>query len=108
MLLAAALATAAVIALAALGTPGWRTEAPPMGGSEHQLDGLVQGLFRDHLLAFEMLGVLLTAAMVGALVVARPMNAAPDETRYSRPTREQVQESLAQSDVRTRMQEAEA
>lgn len=45
--------------------------------------GLVDALFSDHVLALEVLGILLTAALIGAMVIARPLNTVDDATNYS-------------------------
>ncbi|HEX2066210.1 MAG TPA: NADH-quinone oxidoreductase subunit J [Candidatus Thermoplasmatota archaeon] len=69
--LAAALALLlfAVLALAIHGTPAWReTAATPAG-----VEAIADALFGPLVIPFEVLGVLLTAVMVGALVIARPL-----------------------------------
>lgn len=43
---------------------------------------LVAAIFDKHVLAFEVLGILLTAAMIGAMVVARPLGTVEDRTNY--------------------------
>ena len=50
--------------------------------------------FGPDVIAFEVLGVLLTAAMIGALVIARPMDAQDDASRYTHPTKEQMEQAL--------------
>lgn len=62
---------------------------------------LVDTMFKPQVLALEVLGILLTAAMIGALVIARPLEAAADESHYSHPTAAQVAESDRASDPAT-------
>ena len=59
---------------------------------------MVDTLFGPQVVAFEVLGILLTAAMIGALVIARPIDAAEDESHYTHPTPAQVAESDKASD----------
>jgi hypothetical protein len=59
----------------------------------NDLTGVTDSLFGYDVIAFEVLGILLTAAMIGALVIARPLEAQTDESRYSHPTPEQRAES---------------
>ncbi|HET6398550.1 MAG TPA: NADH-quinone oxidoreductase subunit J [Candidatus Thermoplasmatota archaeon] len=103
----AALALFGLMAMAVRDAEGWATspDTSALGESPQQLDALVSLLFGDHVLAFEVLGVLLTAAMIGALVVARPLHVKPDEDNYAKPTPEQLRESVEQSDVRSRLPE---
>jgi hypothetical protein len=79
----------AVMALLVRGVAPWRA-GPDGTGPANDLQSVVDTLFGDDVIAFEVLGVLLTAAMIGALVIARPMEAQTDESRYSHPTAEQV------------------
>jgi len=71
-----------VMALAFTGTEPWQ-EA---GDGQESMDALVEGLFTDHVITLEVLGVLLTAAMIGALVIARPLGAPDDSTHYGHPS----------------------
>ena len=64
----------------------------------NDLTGLTDSLFGPNVIAFEVLGVLLTAAMIGALVIARPLDAPTDESRYSHPTDAQKAQADAVSD----------
>jgi NADH:ubiquinone oxidoreductase subunit 6 (subunit J) len=84
------------------GTPA---DDSSLGESGPQLDSLVTSMFDTHVLAFEVLGILLTAAMIGALVVARPLSGRHDAENYVQPTDAQVAESMRQSDVRTHFPE---
>ncbi|MCA1818536.1 MAG: NADH-quinone oxidoreductase subunit J, partial [Halobacteriales archaeon] len=63
------------------------------------LAGLVLGLLLALAIPLEVLGILLTAVMIGALVLARPMQAPPDAERYAQVTRDQLRESQMASDV---------
>lgn len=69
--------------LAATSVEQWQDD--PIGGAE-DFDALAQDLFTDHVVALEALGILLTAAMIGALVIARPLVAGEDRDVY-KPTR---------------------
>ncbi|MGB1587170.1 MAG: NADH-quinone oxidoreductase subunit J [Thermoplasmatota archaeon] len=60
----------AIIALSVAGTDAWQTAGE---GKAEDMDTLVVALFTDHVIALEVLGVLLTAAMIGALTIARPI-----------------------------------
>lgn len=87
----------AVMALLVRGTAPWQSGASD-STSANNLDSLVGSLFGDDVIAFEVLGILLTAAMIGALVIARPTEAQADEDRYSHPTPEQVAQTDLVSD----------
>jgi len=65
----------------------------------NELEKVVGALFDAQVVPFEILGVLLTAVMVGALVLARPMQAPADSERYPTVSRKQVLESQRVSDV---------
>jgi hypothetical protein len=65
----------------------------------NDLDNVVTALFGPIVLPFLILGVLLTAVMVGALVLARPLRAKPDEENYPEIPREAVLESQKVSEV---------
>lgn len=45
-------------------------------------DALADGIFTTHIIALEALGVLLTAAMIGAMIIARPLEGRPDTENY--------------------------
>ena len=71
--------TAAVVAVQ-VGFVGGQLNALPDGSeSANALEPMVDALFADQLLPFEVLGVLLTAVMFGALVIARPIQSKPGE-----------------------------
>lgn len=72
----------AVMAIAIQGTAPWAAEGAGLVAGAGQLEPITRGLFHEHVFALEVLGVLLTAAMIGALVIARPLGAAPDEDAY--------------------------
>jgi hypothetical protein len=65
----------------------------------NDLTAVTDSLFGPNVIAFEVLGILLTAAMIGALVIARPLDAPTDESRYSHPTAEQKAQADQVSDV---------
>jgi len=52
------------------------------GGDANDMDALVTALFDEHVIALEVLGILLTAAMIGALVIARPLGVPEDSSNY--------------------------
>lgn len=79
---AVAVAVFAVLAMTATGIDAW--QQPGADGVE-DMEALVVALFTDHVIALEVLGVLLTAAMIGALVIARPLGVPLDETHYGVP-----------------------
>lgn len=56
----------AVIAFAVAETVPWYR---PVGGGERS-DGIAEALFDRYVVAFEVLGVLLTAALLGAMYIA--------------------------------------
>ncbi len=51
-------------------------------GSAEDFTTLTDALFSDHVLALEVLGILLTAAMIGAMIIARPMGSVDDSVNY--------------------------
>jgi NADH:ubiquinone oxidoreductase subunit 6 (subunit J) len=64
----------------------------------NDLTRVVDALFGPQVIPFEVLGVLLTAAMIGALVIARPLGAAPDKSHYADVQPAQLAESQSASD----------
>ncbi len=70
---------AAVLSLGLLAVLAWQVLRTPLPGSHQPLDArpadLGALLLQDHLLAFEALSVLLLAAMVGAILLARRRDA---------------------------------
>ncbi len=98
--LGAAIVAAAIFAAMALSirdTAPWQADGADGGAGD--LDALVTGLFDTHVIALEVLGILLTAAMIGALVIARPLGQAPDADHYPHPSREEVSAAQHTSDV---------
>lgn len=87
----------AVMALLVRGVAPWQG-SPDGTGPANDTQALVDTLFGPDVIGFEVLGILLTAAMIGALVIARPMEALADEERYSHPTPEQVAQTDRVSD----------
>ena len=69
-----------VLSLAFIATPG--LDGEPIGGAE-DFDRLADGIFTTHVLALEALGILLTAALIGAMVIARPLGSRPDSIHYA-------------------------
>ena len=59
----------AVLALAIRATPAWTQEA----GTPNDVGSIADALFGPLVIPFEVLGILLTAVMIGALVTARPL-----------------------------------
>jgi hypothetical protein len=99
---AISLAVLFVMVAAIRDTTPWREEG---AGIPDELDGVVDGLFDPHVIAFEVLGILLTAAMIGALVIARPLGQAPDESHYSMPSAKELEASQRQSEPATHTRE---
>ena len=94
-----AIAIFAVMYASIRDTAPWQEAGAESGAGG--LDELTIGLFDTHVIALEILGVLLTAAMIGALVIARPLGAAPDDANYAHPTPEEVEATAHVSDVAT-------
>lgn len=84
-----------------MATQPWAGAAPTEASqaAANDLTALVDAMFGSQVVALEALGVLLTAVMIGALVIARPMGAIPDEAHYQNVTKEQVAESQRVSEV---------
>jgi hypothetical protein len=92
----------AVMALIVADTAPWQGDNgnETASAQANDVQAVVDSLFGPNVIGFEILGVLLTAIMIGALVIARPLDAPSDEERYSHPTREQVAESDHVSNVK--------
>jgi NADH-quinone oxidoreductase subunit J len=77
----------AVVFAGMLGLVFWRTsrtEAPPLSADLVSLRNLATELFTQYLLPFEIVGLLLLVAVIGATVVARrPPEAEPAEGRFA-------------------------
>ncbi len=89
-----------VLLALAMGTAAW--QASPTDANQtaaNNLDTLVTQLFAGQVVALEVLGVLLTAVMIGALVIARPLTGVSDKERYAAISRREVLESQHASDV---------
>jgi len=96
---AVALLLFALMAFTIVGTEPWAGEGTQDNVTKaNDQATMVDTLFGPQVVAFEVLGVLLTAAMIGALVIARPIDAEADESHYSHPTPAQVAESDHASD----------
>lgn len=80
-------------------TDPWQSGAAGNATTDaNDLANVTGSLFGPNVIAFEVLGILLTAAMIGALVIARPLDAPSDESRYSHPTDAQKAQADAVSD----------
>jgi hypothetical protein len=64
-----------VLALAIRATPAW-VQQP---GTPNDVGTMTDALFGPFVIPFEVLGILLTAVMIGALVTARPLTVHGDE-----------------------------
>ena len=96
---AVALVLFALMGLAITNTDPWSGEGTQGNvTAANDQATVVDTLFGPQVVAFEVLGILLTAAMIGALVIARPIDAVEDESHYSHPTEAQVTESDNASD----------
>lgn len=91
-----------VMALVVAGTGPWQGDSGNETSMEAANDtqAVVDSLFGPNVIGFEVLGILLTAIMIGALVIARPLDAQSDADRYSHPTAAQVAESDHISNVK--------
>jgi hypothetical protein len=89
-------AIAAVMVTAFLTTPSWMAE--PAGDAE-DFETLAEALFTTEVMAFLALGVLLTAAMIGAMIIARPLGAEDDASHYHRRDRHEVDDEAHVADV---------
>lgn len=74
-----ALVIFAAMVLSIAGTDAWAQEGA-QGGEDFTT--LVEGLFDTHVIALEVLGIVLTAAMIGAMVIARPLGVPEDSIHY--------------------------
>lgn len=96
---AVALVLFALMGLAITNTEAWAGEGTQENVTKaNDQAAVVDTLFGPQVVAFEVLGILLTAAMIGALVIARPVDAVEDDSHYTRPTPAQVTESDNASD----------
>ena len=91
-----------VMAFIVAGTEPWQQDTgnETASAQANDVQGVVDSLFGPNVIGFEILGILLTAIMIGALVIARPLDAQSDSERYSHPTAEQVAESDHVSNVK--------
>lgn len=96
------LALFATMALIVRGTGPWQgdTSTEADSAKANDVQAVVDSLFGPNVIGFEVLGILLTAIMIGALVIARPLDAQSDSERYSHPTKAQVAESDHISNVK--------
>ncbi len=84
------------LAAAVLAAEPWGLD--PVGGAE-DIDAIATDLFREHVVAFEVLGILLTAAMIGSLVIARPLVAGMDRDVYPTADKAGLAKSQASSEL---------
>ncbi len=97
----AALLLFVTMALTIRATEAWAGEGSTDAQARaNDLDNLVRILFDGQVIGFEVLGVLLTAAMIGAMVIARPMEAIADEDRYAHVTDQELAAAQTISDVK--------
>ena len=97
---AVAIVLFALMGLTISNTDPWTTEGTDANvTAANDRPAVVDSLFDTQVIAFEVLGILLTAAMIGALVIARPLDAEEDASNYTVPTTQQVAESDKASDV---------
>ena len=111
LLLGAVVAVAifAVMGLTVSKTQPWHDTGDAAAQQQaNDVGGITGALFGPFVVPFEVLGVLLTAAMIGALVIARPMEALQDSERYSHPTAAQVEETDRASDPKRAVMTAAA
>lgn len=93
----------AIAALAAIGVLGLMLYAyndASLGTgaeSEESMEGIANGIFDTHVIAFEALGILLTAVMIGAMIIAKPLGGRLDSENY--PRTEDLTASQEVSDV---------
>lgn len=67
------------------------------------MEQLANGIFDTHVIGFEALGILLTAVMIGAMIIAKPLGGRMDAENY--PTTKDLSESQLVSDVDRNMEE---
>lgn len=95
---------AALVALVAFGTIAFAVSlaSPWQDVREDYVEdvgAIADDLFTDHVVALEVLGVLLTAAMIGALVIARPLTGVLDRSHYPKPSEADFERTQAVSNV---------
>lgn len=86
----------------------WAVDSGDGIAAANDIQAVVDSLFGPNVIGFEVLGILLTAIMIGALVIARPLDAQSDSERYSHPTAEQVAQSDHISNVKESLARTEA
>jgi hypothetical protein len=86
----------AVLALAIKVTPAW-VQQP---GTPNDVGAMTDSLFDAQVIPFEVLGILLTAVMIGALVTARPLTVhGNEETSLVHPNLSQEPAPAAPADA---------
>lgn len=96
-----ALALGGTLVAVVMDAPAWESHRAETTGaitSADDLDGLVTALFKDHVFTLEVLGVLLTAAMIGALVIARPLDGIEDRRHYDTHSEAELATSMSLSE----------
>jgi len=89
-----AVAILAVLLNIASATAAWTASPTDANQTKaNDLDTIVTLLFGHQVVALEVLGVLLTAVMIGSLVIARPLTGPSDKERYAHTTRAEIAES---------------
>ena len=90
----------APLLLGAIGkTAGLDGKVEGLGDSDAQLDALVAAMFGPQVIALEVLGILLTAAMIGALVIARPVGQRSDTEHYPKVSAEELSRTQQTADA---------
>lgn len=99
-----------VMGLIVAGTEPWQgdTSNETAMATANDTQGIVDSLLGPNVIGFEVLGILLTAIMIGALVIARPLDAMADAERYSQPTAEQKAKSDHVSNVKESLERTAA
>lgn len=87
-----ALVILATMVLAVQSPPSWQAEGV---GDAEDFATLADGIFSKHVLALEVLGILLTAVMIGAMTIARPLGLPTDrEMHYATRIDDELMEEL--------------
>lgn len=81
--LVAALLFGLLMSLVAQAAGAWAPAHADGTAVANDVGAVVDALFGAQVIPFEVLGVLLTAVLIGALVIARPLGVPPDSDRYT-------------------------
>ena len=82
-----------------LGVDAWGEDARSTVDYDTGVGLLVTSVFETHVVSLEVLGILLTAAMIGALVIARPLGTAPDERHYAEVSEDMLDQTIHVADI---------